>query len=103
MWLKMIDNITLWRYNVIKEVIGMSTIKRTQVYLYEEEYEALRQEAYKNHTSISSVLRGIVREHLLKKVKDKSVRNMTKIIALGSCGAKDVSIRHDEYLYGGLE
>jgi hypothetical protein len=50
----------------------MSTIKRTQVYLYEEEYEALHQEAYKKH-SISSVLRGIVREHLLKKVKDKLV------------------------------
>lgn len=95
------DGSTSWRHNGIlnsdKEGRGM---KKTQIYLDEEEYSHLRQEAYQQHKTMSSVIRGVLAQHWRHPTIRSRKTVLRQLIGLGRCGAKDVSVRHDDYLAG---
>lgn len=76
-------------------------MRKTQIYLNDTEYDRLREEAYQRHKTMSSVIRDILVRYWHKPTKERSKKaTLLKLIGLGRCGAKDVSVRHDEYLAG---
>jgi hypothetical protein len=77
-------------------------MKRAQVYLGEEEYEALRTAAFKRHESISNVVREWVQEHLLKNGKHQKryAAGLLEMAGILHETTPDVSERHDDYLWG---
>lgn len=82
-------------------------MKRTQLYLPEEDYEELRERAFRERTSVANLIREAIKEyttHKRKKTKKKPEQKVEesplyKIIGLYESGKKDVSEKHDEYLY----
>ena len=79
-------------------------MKRAQVYFDDEVYEAVRTEAFQRHTSISSLLQQWAREKTLGAPKKKryaaGLLELAKQLHLHDT-ARDVSERHDDYLWGG--
>ena len=77
-------------------------MKRAQIYLGDEEYEALRAAAFKQRASISSVLRGLVQVSIIGKPKKKryaaGLLELAKQLNLHDT-KRDVSERHDEYAW----
>jgi len=69
---------------------------RTQLQLDEPTYEALRQVAHRRRTSMSSVVRDILHEHL--NIKEPVEYTKLSFIGAGSSKEGDISIRHDDYL-----
>jgi len=69
---------------------------RFQIRLDEPTYEELRRLAHNRHTSISSVARDILREHLM--VKEPVDYTKLSFIGMGSSKEGDISERHDDYL-----
>ena len=78
-------------------------MKRAQIYLDDEVYEAVRTAAFKRRTSISSLLQQWARERTLGTPKKK--RYAEGLLALAQQlklhdTARDVAERHDDYLWG---
>ncbi|MFH1436446.1 MAG: CopG family transcriptional regulator [Pseudomonadota bacterium] len=77
---------------------------RTQVQLDPEDHEALKQWAHQRGISLSAAVRWLIRMNL--QARDKlPEKTVNEIVALsgaisGKSDEGDVSVRHDEYLYG---
>ena len=78
-------------------------MKRAQAYFDDEVYEAVRAVAFKQHTSISALLQQWAREKTLgtpqKKRYAAGLLELAKKLNLHDT-ARDVSERHDDYLWG---
>jgi len=75
-------------------------MKRAQIYLEDNEYEALRVEAFKRRASISSVLRHLVQVNILGRPKKRAAIGLDAIIGMLHETKTDVAERHDDYLWG---
>ena len=82
-------------------------MNRTQIYLPKTHIEALRKVARKNRTTVSEVIRDLVKERVgasraaPKIPKHESLLQAAKRInALGVEGPKDLATHIDAYLYG---
>ena len=74
---------------------------RAQVYFDEQEYEAVRQAAFKESVSISALIRRLVDEQLMgRKKKKRGVEGLLSLIGMFRETKPDVSERHDDYLWG---
>ena len=78
-------------------------MKRAQIYLDDEVYEAVRVAAFQRRTSISSLMQQWAREKTLGAPKKK--RYAEGLLALAKQlhlheTARDVAERHDDYLWG---
>ena len=75
---------------------------RTQVQLDESLYDAVRRKAFRERKSISATVRGIL-ARALGRPTARSVKRRARFTFVGAVRgkAKDVSIRHDDYLGGG--
>ncbi len=79
-------------------------MKRAQIYLEDEEYEALREAAFKRRASISSVLRQLVQVNVIGQSKSKRrMQGLDAIIGMVRDPKSDVAVRHDDYLWGDAE
>ena len=79
-------------------------MKRAQIYLEDEEYEALRSAAFKQRASISSVLRHLVQINIIGKPRKKRyAAGLLELVGLVHETKRDVSVRHDDYLWGEAE
>lgn len=78
-------------------------MKRAQVYFDDEVYEAVRGVAFKQRTSISSLLQQWAREKTLGASKKKryaaGLLELAKELNLHDT-KRDVARRHDDYLWG---
>ena len=76
-------------------------MKRAQIYLGDEEYEAVRAEAFKRRASISFVLRELVQVNIVGRPKTKRyAAGLLELAGIAHETKSDVSERHDEYLWG---
>lgn len=75
-------------------------MKRAQIYLEDREYEAVREAAFKQHTSISSVLRELIQANVMSKKKSRTGIGLDAIIGIVHETKSDVAERHDDYLWG---
>ena len=76
-------------------------MKRTQVYLDEREYEAVREASFKARISISALIRRLVDQHLLgQRSRRKTARDLLALSGLIHETKPDVAKRHDDYLWG---
>ncbi len=75
-------------------------MKRAQIYLEDEEYEALRTEAFKRRSSISAVLRNLVQVIVIRKPKKRHAAGLDAIVGMVHETQPDVAERHDHYLWG---
>lgn len=75
---------------------------RAQVYFDEQEYEAVRQVAFKERKSISALIRKLVDEQLLNRTakKKKGAEGLLSLIGMFRETRSDVAERHDDYLWG---
>ncbi|MBM3474699.1 MAG: ribbon-helix-helix protein, CopG family [Armatimonadetes bacterium] len=74
---------------------------RMQVKLDAEERERLTQEASRRGMSTSAFLREMVREGLAAaRRRPIDLKKAMAIVGAGRSGARDVSVRHDDYLAG---
>lgn len=74
---------------------------KTQIYLNETEYEALRGLSYKERISISKIIRRLVDENLLTSTKKKSGVDWLLSIAGTLHDTKtDIAEKHDDYAWG---
>jgi plasmid stability protein len=72
---------------------------RTQIQIDEPTYEALRDRAFKEHRSMSSLVRDLLAQSLGRAKKSPSKRPLRfRFIGMVRGKAKDVSERHDDYL-----
>ncbi len=72
---------------------------RTQIYLTEEQYQYLRQQAEQKNISIAGIVRELIDERLPKE-KDYEDNPFFSIGRDGfSMGRKEGSIEHDDYIY----
>jgi len=69
---------------------------RTQLQLDKPTYEALRRVAHRRRTSMSSVVREILHDHL--DIKERVDYTKLSFIGSGSSKEGDISTRHDDYL-----
>jgi hypothetical protein len=75
----------------------MARMKRTQVTLEEEEYRFLKTRAAESGSSLSSVVRGLVRERMQRAASDAPhVWDVAGLITRSDVSGKD----HDAVLYG---
>lgn len=86
----------------------MLTEKRIEVYLPEKEHRALKQRALKEERSISEILRGVIREYLVRQPEDRireGYRVLESLIGFvrEKPGATNVSERHDDYIGEAVE
>lgn len=76
-------------------------MKRAQIYLDDDKYEALRAQAFQRRTSISSILRDLVLVHVIGKPKPARPKGgLDAIIGMVRDPKRDVARRHDDYLWG---
>ena len=72
---------------------------RTQLQIDEPTYETLRQEAHREHKSMSALAREILQEHFKVSIGTKGLRGKKfSFISSGDSGRSDISVRHDEAL-----
>ena len=73
---------------------------RTQIYLTKEQYQYLRQQAEKNHSSIA----GIIRELIDQRLPNDNAYKDNPLFSLSDnslkMGRKKGSRQHDDYIYG---
>ena len=78
-------------------------MKRAQIYLGDDVYEAVRTVAFKQRTSMSSLMEQWAREKTLGTPKKKryaaGLLELAKQLNLHET-ARDVAERHDDYLWG---
>ena len=74
---------------------------RAQVYFDEQEYEAVRQEAFKKRLSISAIIRRLVDDQILgrKTERKKKATGLLSLVGMFRETKPDVSERHDDYLW----
>jgi len=82
----------------------MSTMVRTQVYLPKDVYEELQARVKLTGLSMAEQIRQALREYLQRE-QDEGVLlrdddPIWQIVGAASGGPSDVSVQHDEYLYG---
>ncbi len=79
-------------------------MNRTQIYLPKTQLGALRRIAQKKKTSISEVIRLILREKLERKKTQSFPENLLefakKINLKGKKAPRDLAEKHNKYLYG---
>ena len=74
---------------------------RAQVYFNEQEYEAVRQVAFKERISISALIRRLVDENILgRKRKKRAAEDLLSLVGMFRETKRDVAQRHDDYLWG---
>jgi hypothetical protein len=73
---------------------------RTQVYLTENQHQALRVAARREGVSMTELLRRLVDRQLLGKVRasDYTKDATMSLVGLGASGHPDISERHDDAL-----
>ena len=73
---------------------------RTQVYLSEQQHQALRRAAAREGVSMTALLRRIVERELVSEAAGPRPRKdaMMAFVGLGSVGPDDTSERHDDAL-----
>jgi hypothetical protein len=76
-------------------------VHRTQIYLTQEQYQYLRQQAEKRKASLAQIVRELINERL---PKEKDYRD-NPLFAIGkdgfSMGRRKGSLKHDDYIYRG--
>ena len=76
-------------------------MKRAQVYFDDEVYEAVRASAFQRHTSISSLLQQWAREKTLGAPKKKRyAAGLLELAGIFHDRRRDISERHDDYVWG---
>ncbi len=76
-------------------------MKRAQVYLDDDNHEALRAKAFQQRTSTSSILRNLVLVHVIGQPKPvRPQGGLEAIIGMVRGPKRDVARRHDDYLWG---
>jgi len=79
-------------------------MKRTQLYLDEEEHKILKRLSLKTGKSVGQLVREAIDEvYCGKNALEKPLSDsdpIWKFIGSGQCHETDVSGRHDHYLYG---
>lgn len=75
-------------------------MKRAQIYLEDEEYEAVRAEAFKRRTSISAILRNLIYVTIIRHPKKRYAAGLDAIVGMVHETKPDVAERHDDYLWG---
>jgi len=79
-------------------------MKRAQIYLDDEVYEAVRTTAFQRRTSISSLLQQWAREKTLSAPKKKRyAAGLLELAGMFHDSKRDISERHDDYAWGGPE
>ncbi len=77
---------------------------RSQIYFKEEQYETLRKLSFKEHVSISEMVRRFVGNQITSKKTPKRKKSAAAVLLslAGLCHEtkKDVAERHDDYLWG---
>jgi len=74
---------------------------RLQVALDPEERDRLRAEAARRGVSTSALVREAVSEHLAAdRRRPIDLAKAMAVVGAGRSGARDVSVRHDDYLTG---
>ncbi len=76
------------------------TDRRVQLYLPEEQYRGVMRLADERRTSFAQVVREAIEEFFRKNHARWGNDPITKHIGLFKTKDRDLSIRHDEYLYG---
>ncbi|MFW6017060.1 MAG: hypothetical protein ACOCRK_11530 [bacterium] len=77
-------------------------MKRKQIYITQELDKKIKDIAYIQNKTESSVIREALGEYIAKKEKNNLARDdnpLSSIIGLGESGKEDISINHDQYLY----
>jgi len=78
-------------------------MKKLNIYFDDNQYENLREKAYKNKTTMSDIIREAVDEYLSKTDKTKIMKRendpIFEIIGIFSSGIGDLGANHDKYLY----
>ena len=80
----------------------MSHLRRTQIYLEDEQMGRLKLEAAKAQLAVSELIRRAI-DIFLKRSEEKtdwSKDSLTKAAGKIRFSCKDASSRHDDYLYG---
>ena len=76
-------------------------MKRAQIYLDDEVYEAVRTAAFHQRTSISSLMQQWAREKTFGAPKPVRFKGgLDAIIGMVHDSKRDVARRHDDYLWG---
>ncbi len=76
-------------------------MKRAQIYLDEQEYEAVRVEAFKRRTSMSAIFRHLVQVNMVGSPQQKrDAGGLDPIIGMVRDPRPDVAEHHDDYLWG---
>lgn len=79
----------------------MSTLKRTQIYFYEDVLMELKRKAEEEKTSVADIVRKVISEFLVREKTKNWVEDPLWDMIGASCSKdKDLSINHDKYLYG---
>lgn len=80
----------------------MKSMIKTQIYLNETEYEAVRGLSYKERMSISKIIRRLIDENLLTPAKKKKSGAAWLLSIAGTLHdtKTDVSEKHDDYAWG---
>ena len=77
----------------------MSEMIRTQIQIDQPTYDVLRDRAFKEHRSMSSLVRDLLAQALGHATKSPSKRPIRfRFIGMARGKAKDVSEDHDDYL-----
>ncbi len=79
----------------------MSTLKRTQIYFYEDMLMRLKRKAKTEKTTVADIVRNVISQFLAKEEsKDWMKDPLWNIIGSGASKERDLSVNHDKYLYG---
>lgn len=72
-------------------------MKRTQIYLTEEQHRHLERLASARDTTISKLIREAISEYVIRHLSERDP--LLDIIGLGESGLGDSSIHHDRDIY----
>lgn len=72
-------------------------MKRTQIYLEEEQHRVLQEMAQEQHTTMAHVIREAIAVYMTRSVGTDDA--LLEIVALGSSGDALGSIEHDRVIY----
>lgn len=77
-------------------------MKRAQIYLEDDEYETLRRAAFQRRVSLSGMLRHLIQVSIIgtSKPKKRYAAGLLELAGIAHETRRDVSERHDDYLWG---
>lgn len=73
---------------------------RTQLYFPEDLYLQLRAYAKRQRKSLAEIVRSFVQRGIRQEKRGNPAEVFLKIARLAGTGPRDLSEKHDEYLYG---